>query len=233
MTLIDSISAKFRKIARTTRALKSDKSGLALIEFAYSLPILMGVGLYGAETANQAVVNMRISQVALHIADNGSRIGESTILSQRRIYESDINDLLLGASIQAGNYIDVFEHGRVIMSSLETNSDGGQWIHYQRCKGKKQHASTYGNAGDGASGTSFPGMGPTGKEVTAPPGEGVIFVELVYDYQPLISTTFTNTQTIKATATFNVRDSRDYSQVYQRDTSNPDPVSNCQTFDKF
>jgi Flp pilus assembly protein TadG len=35
--------------------LRSDCSGMALIEFAFSLPIFIGLGFYGVEVANLAV----------------------------------------------------------------------------------------------------------------------------------------------------------------------------------
>jgi hypothetical protein len=37
--------------------------------------------------------------------------------------------------------------------------------------------------------------------------------------------------TMTATAAFNVRDSRDLSQIYQRDSMNPDSVAECDKFD--
>lgn len=231
-----------RMISRTARArlprvfarLSGNKSGIALTEFALSLPLLMGVGLYGTETANVALVNMRVSQAALQIADNASRVGEASQLAQRRIYERDINDLLLGSNIQAGTAIDLYEHGRVIISSLEMNEDGGQWIHWQRCKGKKRHNSTYGNAGQGATGDDFPGMGKAGEELTALEDDAVIFVEVSYDYQPLVDDVFTGgARVVNTTAAFNVRDARDLSQIYQRDPDEPDPVARCNVYDGF
>src|SRR3546814_6366403 len=63
--------------------------------------------------------------------------------------------------------MDFKTHGRIILSSLERNADGGQQIHWQCCYGDLDVASSYGEAGDGEEGTDFPGMGPDGAEVTA------------------------------------------------------------------
>src|SRR3546814_2263761 len=68
----------------------------------------------------------------------------------------------------------------------ERNAYGGQQIHWQRCYGDLDVASSYGEAGDGEEGTDFPGMGPDGAEVTAAAGTAVMFVEVYYDYQPLL-----------------------------------------------
>ena len=205
-------------------------SGVAATEFAVVLPFLLGIGLMGLELGNRAIVQMQISQLAAHIADNGSRIGDTSMLQDRKIYESDINDLLLGAKDQGAPRIDLFEHGRVIMSSLEVveGTEDRQYIHWQRCLGRKDHASSYGEEGDGRDG-GLPGMGPPGEEVWAFPGDAVIFVEIAYDYQPLIGRSFGFDDEITATAAFTVRDDRDLSQVYQHTPGSPDPVAACDT----
>jgi len=219
----------FASIKQILSALAVNTSGLALIEFAYALPLVMGVGMYGAEIANVAMVRMRVNQVSMHAADNAARIGEGSLLTQKKIYEADINDLFIGADIQAGRYVDIFENGRIIVSSLEEHSDGDQYIHWQRCKGKKAHVSSYGTEGEYASDRPVNGMGPASARVTAPADGAVIFVEVAYDYKPLISSTFTNTRTITTRSAFNVRDRRDLTQIYDRTGS--DPVADCDTFD--
>jgi hypothetical protein len=217
--------------AKSWRQLRRDRSGVALTEFALSLPLLLTAGLWGTEMANLAIVHMRVNQLAIHIADNAARIGDTSTLENRKIYESDINDLLLGSNLQAGN-LNFYDHGRAIISSLEVNDAGNQYIHWQRCKGLKAWPSSYGNAGDGAV-TSLSGMGPAGNQVTAPPGGAVIFVEVAYDYQPRVSARFVSSAPITAIATFVVRDSRDLSQIYQRTPSSPDPVAGCATYTTY
>jgi hypothetical protein len=219
---------------RALRRLARSTSGLAMTEFALSLPLLFTVGLWGVETANQAITQMELSQLAIHIADNASRIGDTSMLENRKIYESDINDLLLGANIQGGSRLDLFKHGRVIISSLEVypGTEDQQYIHWQRCKGEKQVSSSYGQEGDGSV-FGIAGMGPPGEEVIAFDDEAVIFVEVQYDYQPLIGEMFTYRSDLSSIASFNVRDDRDLSQIYQRDASNPDPIASCSTYSSF
>lgn len=212
------------------RRLAHSRSGVAMTEFALSMPLLLTAGLWGIEIAHLSIVNMRVSQVAMHIADNASRIGDTSTLEERRIYESDINDLLLGSNLQAGEALAFYEHGRTIISSLEVveGTDDQQYIHWQRCKGKKRWDSSYGEEGE-----ELDGMGPQGYEVMANPGGAVIFVEVSYEYQPLVSARFVGDTNITATSAFTVRDSRDLSEIYQRDPGQPDEIADCRRYDGF
>lgn len=212
--------------------LLASRSGVAATEFAIVLPFLLGTGLMGLEVANRAVVQMQVSQLAMHIADNASRIGDTATLQNRKIYEDDLNDLFRGAEIQAGGRIDLFERGRVIVSSLEVvpDSEDTQYIHWQRCLGAKHHVSSYGLEGDGFEEAGLPGMGPPGEEVIAFADEAVIFVEIDYNYQSLVGEAFGFSDIVRATASFTVRDDRDLAQIYQRNPDDPDPVSSCTVF---
>src|SRR3546814_14387648 len=105
------------------------------------------------------------------------------VFKQKTAYEMRISDW---SSDVCSSDLDFRTHGRIILSSLERNDDGGQWIHWQRCYGDLDVESSYGEAGDGEEGTDFPGMGFEGAEVTAAAGTAVMFVENYYDYQPLL-----------------------------------------------
>ncbi len=211
------------------RRLLGNTSGLAAIEFALAFPLLLSVGLTGLELTNRAVVQMQINQLAVHVADNASRIGDQSQLEDRRIYEGDIQDLFYGAEVQASTHLGLYDRGRIIISSLEVVPDSDpeeQYIHWQRCMGAKVHPSSFGVEGDGLGG-AFPGMGPAGEEVIAFADEAVMFVEIAYDYDPLIGNPFGIPATIRSTATFTVRDDRDLSQLYQRDAGDPETVADC------
>ncbi len=204
-----------------------NRSGVAAVEFAVTMPFLLVLGLWGAETVNMAIVQMRVSQMAMHLADNASRIGDTSLLASRKIYESDLNDLITGSNINASN-LNFYEYGRAVISSLEVNASNQQYIHWQRCKGKKIVSSAYGTEGS----LMLSGMGPVGEEVTAVPGDAVIFVEVTYDYQPLISNKFFGQTTMKAVESFTVRVSRDLSGagIFQRVPASPDPVAACNVY---
>lgn len=216
------------------RRLLHDVRATAALEFALAMPLLLAIGLAGAEAANRAIVQMRINQLAMLVADNASRVGETSLLGEVELYESDINDIFMGADLQGGSYIDLLARGRIILSSLEVveGTEDQQFIHWQRCKGVLQHPSSYGEAGDGL-GTGIDGMGPAGAKVRSFPGEAVMFVEVAYDYRPLVADFLDDTGPIVAIAAFNVRNNRDLSGVAQRNEADPDPVSLCTIHDDF
>ena len=216
-------------MSRLARQLLTNRAGVAMIEFALSVPLLMTAGLWGTELANLALTHLQVNQAALHLADNLSRIGETSQLANHRIYEGDIDDILKGASIETAS-LGLFDHGRVIISSLEVDSHNRQYIHWQRCKGLKTWPSHYGDLGPIPGGV---GIGPAGEEVIAPKDGAVMFVELVYDYQPLISGQWVGNTTITSTASFMVRENRDLSKLYQASSASPSPVAACANHDSF
>lgn len=210
-------------------SLLPDTRGLALLEFALSLPVVLGVVLAGLELTNFTITKMRVSQLALQVADNGSRIGTASLLTAPQISEAQINDLLAGANRQGGT-LGLFTNGRVIVSSLEpdTSHSGKYQIRWQRCKGAKSVASSYGTQGT----TDMVAMGPTGRQVTAPTNGGVIYVEVVYDYQPLVFERLVPHQTIREVAAMTVRDDRDFTGnggtgVYNNEAVTP---ASCSAF---
>ena len=203
-------------LRRTLRALLKSTSGVALIEFGYSAPLLLGIGFGGIEICNLQVTRMRVSQLGMAVADNAARVGENNGLALKKVYESDILDTFEAARIQ-GAPIDFTNRGRIIVSSLQQNAAGGQWIAWQRCYGNKTWPSSYGVAGNGKTGTSFAGMGPAGEQITAPASNAVMFVEVAYDYKAIVEPFAkglqyfglrVDNQTIKYKAAFIVRDPR-------------------------
>jgi Flp pilus assembly protein TadG len=198
-----------RRLARrVTRRLGGDTSGLAFVEFAFAAPLVLGMGMMGTDTALLVITHMQVSQVAMQAADNASRVGASSGLAARQVTERDIADTFIGAE-QLGANIRIFNQGRVIISSLQQNASGGQWIAWQRCRGAKVYNSSFGVEGTGRTGTSFAGMGPTGRVITASPGTAVMFVEVAYDFDSITPLNLFDNQQIVYTAVFNVRDNRD------------------------
>lgn len=215
------------RVRSLARRLRGDTSGLALIEFALSLPIFMGLGMFGTEVAWFAVTSMNVSQVSLTIADNAARMGQTaTSSSSKTIYRSDVNAIFAGAAKQGEN-IDLLQNGRIILSSLETlGSSGKQTIRWQRCKGMKQYDSDYGpeNTNE-ASNKDFVGMGPAGSEIRAEAGDAVMYVEIFYEYQGLFGDTFIADRVIKYEAAFPIRDNRNLTGTVGND-GDPDPTCN-------
>lgn len=232
--------ARLRKLGS---ALRDDVSGLALLEFAMAFPVLLALGMYGIDTANLALTNLKLNQVALNLADNASRVGVNSTLSVQQMREIDVNDILQGAKAQ-GASVNLTTNGRVTLSSLERDKNNVQRIHWQRCIGLKTgstYASHYGAAaatdGTTATGNAGPvssGMGETGSVVNAPldtsATTGVMFVEINYRYTPMFSW-LSAPADMRYVASFIVRDPRDFTRLF-----NPTPsVSTASTLscDKF
>lgn len=225
-----------RRLLQRLRAIRHDKSGLAMVEFALVLPIVLGVVMAGLELTYFTIAKMRMSQLALHIADNASRIGTQSLITNPQITETDINDLLTGANLQSGN-LGLFANGRVIVSSLEPDpsNTGKYYIHWQRCKGAKVWTSSYGQAGvtSGTNrGNNLSGMGPTGRQVTAPADGGVIYVEIAYNYKPLFFTRVAPSSVIREVSAMVIRDKREYGGNGGTGIYNPDSAtaSSCGTY---
>lgn len=201
ISFLHRIRAGLTRLARDTRA-------TIFVETAFIVPFLVLVGFAGLEIASLTLANTRISQIGLSAADNASRISFGNNLSLPRVREVDINQVFTGAEQQASG-LNFRANGRIILSSLERNADGGQWIHWQRCYGDLNVASSYGVQGAGQTGTDFPGMGRAGAEVQASSGTAIMFVEVVYTYQPLLYGKWLGPRTIRSTAAFNIREARD------------------------
>jgi hypothetical protein len=214
-----------------------DTRAAAMTELALAAPLVLTAGLGGLEAANLAVTHMKISQTAMQIADNASRIGDESTIENRPITETDILDLMLGADLQAGEKLDLYGFGRVIISSLETDPDDPsgtqQWIHWQRCMGQLEATSSYGVEDDGKGDPGFVGMGPPGEEVMAMPGDAVMFVEVIYEYQPIITDAWVGDRMIRTFSSFTVRDSRDLSEIYEENAANPVDPATCDKYERF
>jgi Flp pilus assembly protein TadG len=210
-----------------------DRGGIAMVEFAITLPVILLLGYGGIELVHFTVASLRVSQMAMTVADNAGRVRNS-------IDEADVNDIMVGAK-KIGESINFAANGRIILSDLEqrttTTGSGGvgpitasnpngyrQWIRWQRCAGALSVTSSYGlpldsggaavtnldsttNADHGAveNASAIDGMGPTGNQIAAYTGTALMVVEIVYTYQPIAPINFLGTRTIRKLQAFNVR----------------------------
>jgi len=191
-------------IKQPVSRLAANSAGLALTEFAFGLPLVLVLTLGGLETANYAFAHMRISQLAMTTADNAGRV--KNVIDEANIYE-----VFDGASL-VGESIDFEENGRVVLSSLQHNGQpagaAGQMINWQRCFGDLNVAPAYGTQNTGRSSNALrDGMGPAGNKITSLPNTAVMFVEVTYDYQPLIDARWIGgARQIRYESAFNVRE---------------------------
>lgn len=208
-----------RLMARDTRGraqqllkrLASDTSGVSLVEFAVISPLMLTLGLVGSEVAWMSIVNMQVSQIALSLADNASRLGQTDNSSVTpTITESDIDSIMSGA-IKQGSSIDLGSRGRIILSSLEyDDATGKQYIHWQRCQGTLERNSAYGDDGDknGLGSSQLTGVGQAAEKIRAVQGSAVMVAEVYYEYDSLFAKAFTSASLFRQEAVFSIRDDR-------------------------
>jgi hypothetical protein len=201
-----------RRCRRVLARLAGDRSGISMVEFALALPFFLGLGSMCVEIAYMASINMQVSQIALSVGDNASRLGQTDNSAVApTVAESDIDSVMFGALKQGAGF-DFADNGRIVLSSLEKDPvTGKQYIHWQRCAGNLAHGSNYGNDtnNNGLSGISFPdGLGKVGHQVKASDGEAVMFVEVFYTYHPLFPGFYSDRHFTREAA-FVVRDDRD------------------------
>lgn len=217
------LTRTIRSLPPFLRRLARETSAVTVVELGVSLPFLMIMALGAMEMVNLAILHVRLNQLAISVADNASRAKQSVVGGAPMFREYDVNQVFTGAELSVED-LDFPDNGRVILSSLETNSSGGQWIHWQRCWGSSSYTSRYGVQGTGSTGTSFAGMGQTGNVITVETGYAIMFVEIAYNYQPLFFGTIFSSKVLHKDAAMYVRDDRDLTQIY-----NPSPTVTART----
>ena len=216
--------------ARFAGSLGDCRSGVAFLEFAFALPVVLALGLLGLETSNYAMANLRVSNIAMLTADNAARVRES-------IDESDVTELLTGAKMSGSN-INFAANGRIILTDLEptTAPAGKQWVRWQRCDGALNYAATptalrpmtaagtvitngteiYGSdriavstAPSSETKATLTSVGTGSNIISAQTGTAVMLVEVAYNYQPVIPNSFLSGRQITYVSAFNVRQRND------------------------
>ncbi|MFY7835923.1 MAG: TadE/TadG family type IV pilus assembly protein [Novosphingobium sp.] len=196
---------------RPVRALSCNIDGVSVLEFALVLPLFMTLGMYGAEIAWLNAASLEVSQVAVSMADNASRIGQTDNSGVTpTISSSDVESVLTGA-LEEGGTINLEDNGRVILSSLEGHPvTGKQYVHWQQCKGKGKQQSAHGKADitGGLLSSVLDGLSLGGKTIKAPSGGAVMVAEVWYEYKGLFGTLFVDGIVLHEEAAVIARDDR-------------------------
>lgn len=215
--------------ARFAGSLRDCRSGVAFLEFAFALPVVLALGLLGLETANYAISNLRVSNIAMLTADNAARVRDS-------IDEGDVVELLTGAKM-SGASINFAQNGRIILTDLERHSTQNlQWVRWQRCDGALNYAATptalrpltasgavisngteiyqtnrYTDSSNPSSQTkaTLTQVGSGANVISAASGTAVMVVQVAYNYQPVIPNSFLQGRQITYVSAFNVRQRSD------------------------
>lgn len=187
---------------RLLKRFAAARDGVVMVEFAFMAPLLLLLILGGLELANFALANLRVNQMAISVADNAGRVRTS-------VDETDIEEVFSAADL-LGTQLDFQNNGRVVLSSLQDNGqtgrDAGQEIAWQRCWGALDVDPAYGVEGDGANDDRFEdGIGEDGNRIRSMRNATMMFVEVTYEYQPLVGPNWFSIDQIRAEAAFNVR----------------------------
>lgn len=201
-----------------------DRSGVGYIEFAYGMPVFIALTMGGVELTNLALTHARVSYTASLIADGAAR-------TRQRIDEIDILELVDAAKQSTGS-LNLTTHGRVMITTVEDNiatpaNTTDQKITWKRCKGAKTitGAENYGNEGE----VKANAIGDAGRTIEATATSPIIFAQIIYEYQPVISDAFFGPQRLHYKSAFVIRDRS--LQELQNGTNMPDAdKARCSVF---
>ncbi|MEG8054395.1 hypothetical protein QP185_16295 [Sphingomonas aerolata] len=184
------------------------------MEFALALPIFVGLTMVGMETVNLAYASQKVGDVATLTTDQIARI-------RIGISEGDITESLNGIK-DIGSTMGFAANGRIIVSSVQPVLD----LDRHGDQSEDPVATLFGRAGGGVvlwrcrRVVGCCGIGPSGRKIAAGPNDEVIFVEVVYAYQPLISNSFLGARTLRSITGMTVRE-RKVNDVQSTGTASP------------
>ena len=100
--------------ARGLHRLRRDVRGVAFLEFALSLPIVLGFSLSGIEMSNYIMANNKMQRLASMTADLVAQSGVGQIGAS----ESQIYDLFNAIAVSSAPF-DIRTHGRVVITAIK------------------------------------------------------------------------------------------------------------------
>lgn len=174
----------WKRCGAAIHRLRRDVGGLALIEFAYVLPIFMGFGLVGLELTNVVLAKQKTERIA-------STLSDLVASNQIAPNERQIGDMF--ASIpQIARPFEFGEGGNVIVTAVVGVYDSGaddveNRVAWQRCLRPGSHSSQIGSQWTNTDDIS------DGPEVNLPNGlnlgqnQMVIVSEVFFPYRSMIS----------------------------------------------
>ena len=168
-----SILVKNLKTARLFCRFRKDKSGLAMLEFALLLPMLLVLTLGSFEVGRYALLTQKIDRISATIAD---LVARAEALSATEV------DNLLDATDYLAQPFEFSTSGMVIVSSIVGRDGQEPIIIGQRSRGTiTGQSSKIGSDGGEA---TLPAAFTDADGQTLEEGEGVIVTEVFYNYVP-------------------------------------------------
>ena len=213
-------------------SLRGCTSGVAMMEFAFALPVVLALGLMGLETANYAMAHLRVSNIAMLTADNAARVRDSDRRSRHRRAVHRRQDERRQHQFRAERP-DHPDRPRADAAPEPTSGSAGSAATARsiirnptanmRPRTAAGAAITNGteiyNADRITPNTTNPssppqrplitGMGSAQRRSRPQSGTAVMVVEVVYTYQPIIPNSFLAGRQIRYESAFNVRQRND------------------------
>ena len=145
-----------------------DRRGGVMLEFAFAMPILIGLLMGGVEFARFALVNQKMERVTSFVGDFVARA--------EALDETDFDDYFAAAD-QLGQPFDLFDAGNIIVTSVTGEDTGPEVLWQQIGAGQVTAPSLVGLPGD-------PAVLPLNFNVDE--GEGLVVTEVYFDYEPFL-----------------------------------------------
>ncbi len=150
------------------RPFRRDRRGGVMLEFAFAMPILVGLLMGGVEFARFALVNQKMERVTSFVGDFVARA--------EALDEADFDDYFAAAD-QLGRPFDLFEGGNIIVTSVIGEATGPEILWQQIGTGHVTAPSLVGLPGE-------PAVLPLNFNVDE--GEGLVVTEVYFDYEPIL-----------------------------------------------
>jgi hypothetical protein len=161
--------------------LVSNRSGVAMLEFALSLPLFLGFVLTAIEMANYVMANNRTQRLASMVADLVAQSGVGNV----GVSEGQIYDLFSAVDLTARPF-DIRNHGRLVITSVKGTDENNDntvenRILWQRFDGAYIGGTPVLGCHQASPFARLP------RNRMLPLNEILFHVQVTYEYQPIFS----------------------------------------------
>jgi len=184
LTLTSGNHTHRRRIGDLFTKLKADCAGLALIEFAYTLPIFLGFGLVGIEFTNVVLAHQKTERVASTLAD---QVASNQIPPNER----QIEDMFEAVQLIAEPF-DFDPGGNAILTAVvgvydEDDDEVQNKVAWQRCSVKDSYESKVGKQWTGTSDIADGPEATLPNDIELGQNQMVIVSEVYFPYTEIVS----------------------------------------------
>ncbi|MEP3279488.1 MAG: TadE/TadG family type IV pilus assembly protein [Stappiaceae bacterium] len=158
-----------RKVSRAKRSFTEDQNGVAAVEFALVVPILIVLFFGSVELSNAVTVDRKVSQVALTMADLVAQSKDRVTPNEMNEY-FDLSDTMV-APFSAADM-------EIVVSSVSADEDGNLEVDWS-------HANS--NGSKWSKGAVPPITIP---DEVATPNSSIVVTEVKFEFKPLFGAIF-------------------------------------------